>query len=182
MARAGQLAGSRTIMWPTAPDVHLGRTGSVEWRRSRSRRDAVGALDRFRETKHHSSLVVRGAHFSPNRAGAKIFGFPRIKPRLGVVALVLVAAGCSRAPACVAGLVRGRGGGDHVRVDSGVASRAAGRRVRSRPGEGVRASQRRTRRPTISREIPVTRSQVATLRNAHWHTRSPVPLQHAHAM
>ena len=26
------------------------RTGSVKWRRSRSRRDAVGALDRFRET------------------------------------------------------------------------------------------------------------------------------------
>jgi hypothetical protein len=41
---------------------------------------------------HHSPLVVRGAHLSPNHSGAKAFDLPRIKPRPGVVVLVLVAA------------------------------------------------------------------------------------------
>ena len=49
-----------TILHPAAKDGRSDgsvryRTGSVKWRRSRSRRDAVGALDRFRET----STVVR---------------------------------------------------------------------------------------------------------------------------
>ena len=36
------------------------RTGFVKWRRSRSRRDAVGALDRFRETSIVTRTGVRG--------------------------------------------------------------------------------------------------------------------------
>ena len=52
------------------------RTGSVKWRCSRSRRDAVGALDGFRRPPLFDGGAW-GVHFSPNPTGA-IFGVPAL--------------------------------------------------------------------------------------------------------
>jgi hypothetical protein len=86
-------------------------------------------------------VVVRGAHFSPNHAGAKSLAFSRSKPRLGVV-LVLVLDGCSRAHQLTRSLQRvpraGLSGGADLAAGPPAPERrraGGGGRSPSRPGD-----------------------------------------------
>jgi hypothetical protein len=191
---AVRIFSSRLVTAVARSLVHVGctparprRTGSVKRRRSRSRRDAVGALDRFRETSTLDRRVRGAVPPHPLPSGERLSWSSPAPPRpgghrlpVGCFPLGLVVPGLD----CVRGLgaLRRRGGGNHLRTGTGGDHRAAGRRVRSRPDGGKRRAAPRpgTASPpgdTVTRkavELPGCPQQDMP---AH-----PSPAHRAHAM
>jgi hypothetical protein len=187
LGQLAQPAGSRTIMRLAGAAYHLSRTGSVRRRRSRSRRDAVGALDRFRET----STIAAGGSGSALLPGPRRCHLLNLARLLVLVALLLVdscgllffgavpwAARVRRWARCgvvVAGTTCGQ-------VPGLTAARRAAV-TRSRSGGGGASEPAPRPETNKSRGRTVTRLRLALPGCPRCdHSRSPVPLQHAHAM
>ena len=163
------------------------RTGSVRRRRSRSRRDAVGALDRFRET---STIAAGGSGSAllPEPRRCHLLNLARLPV---LVALVLVDS-CgllflgavpwatrvrrwARCGVVVAGTTCGQ-------VPGLISARRAAV-TRSRSGGGGASEPAPRPETNKSQGRTATRLRLALPGCPRCgHSRSPVPLQHAHAI
>jgi len=138
--------------------------------------------------------VVRGAHFSPNHAGAILPPVPvgsGLLSSAGAIVLILVDSGCFPSwhvlPLCLLcprGWAR-RGvvvAGTYLRTGAGGDHRAAGRRVPQTASRRGAASQAAPGDEQSPEEHTVTREAEGTPRlSQRRYARSPVALRHAHA-
>jgi hypothetical protein len=127
----------------------LRRTGSVKWRRSRSRRDAVGALDRFRETATVSTAGLgectsprtrrchlSEAHGATGGDAATVLGVLVVEDSGACGSLVLVAGRRGRSPRVTGSGTLARGGDGRAAKPQARAARPQSRpQSRVAPGE-----------------------------------------------